>query len=97
MRQNLGAALAKIGPDAIEPLVEALKGDNPDRRAGAAYTLGLIGPPAKAALPALLEALKDETVEVRRQASYAVARLIPDNRVPKEARDAKDKTAGDKK
>jgi HEAT repeat protein len=97
VRQNLGAALAKIGPDAIEPLVEALKGDNPDRRAGAAYTLGLIGPPAKAALPALLEALKDESVEVRRQASYAVARLIPDNRVSKEARDAKDKTAGDKK
>jgi HEAT repeat protein len=94
VRQNLGAALAKIGPEAVEPLVEALKGDNPDRRAGAAYTLGLIGPQAKSALPALLEALKDEAVEVRRQASYAVARLLPDNRVPK---DVKDKAAGDKK
>jgi HEAT repeat protein len=94
VRQNLGSALAKIGPEAVEPLVEALKGENPDRRAGAAYTLGLIGPTAKTALPALLEALKDEAVEVRRQASYAIARLIPENRAGK---DTKDKTAGEKK
>jgi HEAT repeat protein len=73
--------------------VAALKGDNPERRAGAAYTLGLIGPPAKAALPALLNALKDETIDVRRQASYAVSRLIPDTRV----KPVPDKTGGDKK
>src|SRR5262245_65752000 len=97
VRQNLGSALAKIGPDAVEPLVEALKGDNPDRRAGAAYTLGLIGPAAKTALPALLEALKDDAVEVRRQASYAIARLIPDNRNVKDAKEAKDKAAGETK
>lgn len=91
VRQNLGAALAKIGADSVEPLIEALKGDNADRRAGAAYTLGLIGPAAKSALPALLDALKDEAVEVRRQASYAVSRLVPDGRSVKE------KVAGDKK
>jgi HEAT repeat protein len=90
VRQNLGSALAKIGSDAVEPLVEALKGDNLDRRAGAAYTLGLIGSNAKSALPALLDALKDDSVEVRRQASYAVARILPD-------KPARDRAAGEKK
>ncbi len=90
VRQNLGVALSKIGADAVEPLVVALKGDNVDRRAGAAYSLGLIGPPARAAIPALLDALKDETTEVRRQASYSIARLLPD-------KVAKEKVAGEKK
>jgi HEAT repeat protein len=96
VRQNLGTALAKIGPDAVESLVEALKGDNADRRAGAAYTLGLIGPGARNALPALLEALKDDAVEVRRQASYAVARMIPDSKTTVRP-PGSDKVAGDKK
>lgn len=77
VRQNLAFALAKIGPPSIELLTLALKDTNPDRRAGAAYALGLIGASARVALPALLDLLNDTDSAVRRQASYAISRVIP--------------------
>ncbi len=77
VRQNLAIALAKIGPAAVEPLTAALTDDLPERRDGAAYALGQIGGPAKSALPKLLDALDDKDLDVRRQASYAVSRLVP--------------------
>ena len=80
VRQNLAAALAKIGTPSVEPLISALKDGVPERRAGAAYALALIGQPARAALPALLGALDDKEIEVRRQASYAISRLVPTGR-----------------
>ena len=76
VRQNLAVALAKFGTAAVDPLSQALKDTNADRRGGAAYALGLIGPTARAALPALLDAVSDKEPDVRRQASYAVGRLI---------------------
>ena len=77
VRQNLAFALAKIGSPSVELLKEALKDTNPDRRAGAAYALGLIGVSARVALPALIELLNDSDTAVRRQASYAIGRVIP--------------------
>ncbi|WP_161967177.1 HEAT repeat domain-containing protein [Fimbriiglobus ruber] len=85
VRQNIGLALAKIGPAAVELLTEALKDAIPERRAGAAYALSLLGPTARPALPALLDALGDKEVDVRRQVSYAISRVIssgPQPRVP---------------
>lgn len=77
VRQNLGAALARLPIEAVGPLMAALKDANPARRAGAAYALGLIGDPAaSSALPGLLDALSDPELEVRRQASQAVARIV---------------------
>lgn len=80
VRQNLGAALAKLPVDSVGPLTAALKDPNPARRAGAAYALGLIGEPAAAALPGLLDALTDTDLEVRRQASQSVGRVLPPGR-----------------
>lgn len=80
VRQNLGLALAKIGPAAVEPLIKALQDDSAERRAGAAYALGSIGSGARAALPALLNLLKDPDVAVRRQVSYAISRIVPAGR-----------------
>lgn len=77
VRQNLAAALAKIGPTAVEPLTAALGDALAERRAGAAYALGQIGTPARSALPKLLDALDDKDLDVRRQASYAISRLVP--------------------
>lgn len=82
IRQNLAQALAKIGASAVEPLIEALRDPLPERRAGAAYALGLIGSPARNALEPLLDALADKDLDVRRQAAYAVNRLVPQNRPP---------------
>ena len=77
VRANLSQALAKIGPAAVEPLVEALANSVPERRAGAAAALGLLGPVAKSALPQLLNLLDDKETEVRRQASQAIVRVLP--------------------
>ena len=77
VRQNLAVALAKVGPAAVEPLVTALSDSLPERRAGVAYALGQIGTPARSALPKLLDALDDKEVDVRRQAAYAISRLVP--------------------
>lgn len=80
VRQNLAAALAKIGPASVEPLIGALKDPAAERRAGAAYTLALLGPAARSALPALLDILGDPQVEVRRNVSYAISRLVTPGR-----------------
>ena len=77
VRQNLGVALAKFGAAAVEPLHKALASDTPTRRAGAAYALGQLGPTAKPALPKLLDLLSDNELDVRRQASFAVGRILP--------------------
>ena len=77
VRQNLAMALAKIGPAAVEPLTAALADPLAERRAGAAYALGQIGGPARSALPKLLDALDGKDVDVRRQVSHAVSRLVP--------------------
>jgi len=77
VRQNLASALAKIGPAAVEPLTAALGDELAERRAGAAYALGQIGTPARSALPKLLDALEDKDLDVRRQASFAISRLVP--------------------
>jgi len=77
VRANLAQALAKIGPTAVEPLTEALADALPQRRAGAAYALGLMGSVAKATLPQLLLLLDDSDTEVRRQASQAITRMLP--------------------
>lgn len=80
VRQNIALSLAKFGSAAVDPLTAALKDSSAERRSGAAYALALIGPPAKAALPALLDALGDKETDVRRQVSYAISRMIPSGR-----------------
>ncbi|QEL13906.1 HEAT repeat domain-containing protein [Limnoglobus roseus] len=77
VRGNLANALAKIGPASVEPLTTALKDAVAERRAAAAYTLALIGSPSRTALPTLLDLLKDNDVDVRRQASYAISKIVP--------------------
>ena len=76
VRLHLGAALAQVPNAAVDPLTAALRDANPSRRAGAAYALGLIGGRAADALPVLLDVLDDPELEVRRQASQAVNRVL---------------------
>jgi hypothetical protein len=81
VRQNLAAALARLGPRAVPPLRDALKGGTAYSRAGAAYALGLLGDAARPALGDLLDLLKDADTDVRRQASFALSRVVPAARV----------------
>lgn len=57
--------LVGIGTNSIVPLMRALSDKNQDVRAGAAYVLGQIGPPAKPAVPLMLEKLKTDELKVR--------------------------------
>lgn len=83
VRQNLSTALSKFGQTAVEPLVKALGSETAGQRAGAAYALAQLGHGARPALPKLLELLKDKDVDVRRQSSLAVSRiLVPPIAVP---------------
>jgi hypothetical protein len=78
VRQCAAAALARIGREAVTPLIDIL-GDTKreaDLRANAAYVLGQIGAPAREALPALGKALKDHEADVRRRAAFAVAHIL---------------------
>jgi HEAT repeat protein len=53
-------------------LIGALSDSEPKFRAGAANALGVLGPAAKAAVPALKKALKDEDEKVRQSAAVAL-------------------------
>lgn len=70
-------ALARIGPDAIEPLVTTLASDDPEVRARAAQALARMGPTAEPAVPALIQALSDEDPRVRQAAARALGQIGP--------------------
>ena len=53
-------ALAKIGPPAVPALIKALKNGKKKIRAHAAEALGKIGPKARAAVPALVQELRNQ-------------------------------------
>jgi len=60
---SIGRSLKQIGEPSVEPLIAALKDDNPAVRATAAKTLGNIEDPR--AVEPLISALKDEDRNVR--------------------------------
>ena len=67
-------ALGQIGaPHTVEPLLAALRDDNPDMRQAAAEALGNIGD--MRGVEPLLAALKDENSQVRRAAALATGEL----------------------
>ena len=64
---------------AVPTLIAALQAakSDPNRRADCVRTLGEIGPDAKAALPALHEALQDKDENVRKAAAAALKQIQP--------------------
>lgn len=78
LKETVADALARMGPDAVPGLVEALRSPDDEVRAGAARALALMGPPdAERAVPDLIAALDDSSLIVRRYAVRAIARLGP--------------------
>jgi HEAT repeat protein len=74
-RGPLVASLHKLGPDAIPLLVELLDDDDPECKGASALALGKLGPPAKAAIPRLLKAIKHASPAVRGDAAMALWRI----------------------
>jgi HEAT repeat protein len=76
VRREAAEALAKMGESAVAGLCEALRSEAPEVRREAARTLGRIGHfggSAKSAVPALIEALEDETT--RCAAAFALGEI----------------------
>ena len=72
-------SLNSIDPEAITPLIEALKVEHGMVRRSAAHALKEMGPRAKAAMPALTEALQsDPDDEVRCSAALALGSMGPE-------------------
>ncbi len=72
-------ALALIGPWAVPPLADALRGGGRVARENAAHALGRIGPAARPALDALRAAASsDDNAFVRDAAAGAIARVTAD-------------------
>jgi HEAT repeat protein len=61
----------------VSQWVEALNDKDRLVRIQAAVRLGIIGPAAKDAVPALIEALKDKSSRVRDEAVYALGQIGP--------------------
>jgi HEAT repeat protein len=68
-------ALARIGPPAINPLVDALSDRNSVVRRRAAMSLAIMGRPAIGGAMALTKALQDPDIEVRQAAAIALGRI----------------------
>ena len=72
-------AVEPFAPEVVSLVVQLLKDkSSPSARARAAEVLGRIGPAAKAAIPVLTQAVKDEDVKVRRAAIDALAEMKAD-------------------
>ncbi len=54
-------AIAKLGPDAVQPLMSSLSNEDNQVRRDAAYTLGEIGPDAAEAIPLLADAVRNDS------------------------------------
>lgn len=79
-----GVALSRIGSDAIPELLKALDDPRSGVPAGAAWTLGLLGPLASPAVPALSKALRDKDPSVRQAAAQALSRIGRNARAARE-------------
>lgn len=72
VRDNAANALVQIGPASLPGLIEALQGESTELREQAARTLRKMGPAAKQAVPALVKALEDDSVDVHTAVSSAL-------------------------
>lgn len=77
LQETAATALARIGPEAISALVQALRDVDPQVRIQAALALARMGPDASPAVPALMEALSDRDEAVRRSAARALGQVGP--------------------
>jgi HEAT repeat protein len=67
--------LASFGVDVVPELEKELRANEATRREAAADVLGRIGPPARAAVPGLLAALKDQSSSAALMAAMALAQI----------------------
>jgi hypothetical protein len=70
-----GEALARMGAEGVETLIELLRSDEPPRRAAAALALRRVGTDCSAAAEALVHSLDDTDAVVRQHAAGSLGEL----------------------
>lgn len=75
VRRRAVQALARLGPDAVNPLVRALQSKDARARVAAAEALGLLGADAKGAAGPLVEAEQDADADVRMWAAVSLGKI----------------------
>ena len=73
LQEGTDMLLRKLGQDAVRLLTDILKREKWQRRSGAAWALGELREPA--AVPSLIEALRDDNESVRTEAGHALLRI----------------------
>ena len=68
---------SSMGFAQVEDFTSKLKSPDAATRKGAAYSLGRMGPTARAAVPELITALKDTDQNVRRSVAIALGNMGP--------------------
>ena len=76
LSDTAAAALTRIGSKAVPELIQHVSSSVPRARRLAIYSLGVLGAPAKSAIPALKQCLKDPDPEVRQLAEMALRSLL---------------------
>jgi hypothetical protein len=78
VRQEVAAALGKVGRQAVSPLLGILKDKEKSAaaRANAAFALGHVGPQAQEAIPELTKALKEKDKDLRKRAAFALGNIV---------------------
>ncbi len=76
-RYHVARALANIGESTVPAVTKALS--DKKTRLGAAMTLGLLGPKAKAAVPELVKLLADKDPVIRSGVALALSKVAPEN------------------
>ena len=76
LSDTAAAALTRIGSKAVPELIQQVSSSEPRARRLAIYSLGVLGPPAKPAIPILKQCLKDQDAEVRQLAEMALRNLL---------------------
>jgi hypothetical protein len=82
---NACRSLSALGSEATPALIETLRHTDNEMRGKAAYVLGHMGlkgrgADAEMALPALAKLLKDDDVEIRKLASWAIRQIVSDGK-----------------
>jgi HEAT repeat protein len=75
MQCHAAKLLGTMGPEAVPPLSHAMKSDDKFVRLEAIAALGLLGQETEAAIPHLINALIDPSVEIRKKAKKALEHI----------------------
>ena len=79
VRVAVMGALTSVGKDAVEPLLNTFQNETGGPRIRAAFVLGAIGPDALPAVPALAEAMKQETPAVKHRLAGVLSQIDPEH------------------